>query len=506
MNQSLRGALTLFLLLATLVIPAGATWSIVLTNTKTGEVIVASATCVPNFDLLNLLPVVRVDIGGAAAQSAIDSGAINRKKIWNGFSQADRPNEILATLAATDNQHQQRQYGIVNFKSQPVTFTGNGAGAAKAGVTGVVGDLRYAIQGNVLTDEQVILAAEMALLNSAGDMGQRVMAAMEAARALGGDGRCSCSPVAPTSCGAPPASFTKSAHIGFFVIARHGDTDGVCTGPLGCANGNYYLTLNEIAGPAGPDPVLSMASKYTTWRSNLSGRPDHVLSRMTPGASRLVADGQTATTVFLELRDVDDIPLAGGGAAVTLAHAGASLTTLGPVTDYGNGMYSFEVTAGLASGKDTIEVAVHDGTVQATLYPPLKLTIDAASELHAGEVAISAAEPIEVPFTINFGSTTAGSAYILLASMTGTSPGTPVGSQTLPLNWDQLSIYTLNNPGAPLLPGSFGLLDPSGRATAHLKAPAGLLGAFVGLHLDWAAVALTQPESISSPVGLDILP
>ncbi|MFT4709909.1 MAG: hypothetical protein ACI9D0_002202 [Bacteroidia bacterium] len=506
MIQSLRGALALFLTLAILVIPAGATWSIVLTNTKTGEVIVASATCVPNLDLLKLLPVVRVDIGGAAAQSWGDTGAVNRMKIWSGFSQGDRPSKILDTLANTDNLHQFRQYGIVNFKSTPVTFTGSGAGDAKKGVTGVVGDLRYAIQGNVLTAEQVILAAESALLNSAGDMGQRVMAAMEAARALGGDGRCSCSQQAPTSCGAPPASFTKSAHIGFFVIARHGDTDGVCTGPTGCANGNYYLTLNEVAGAGGPDPVLSMASKYTTWRTSLIGHPDHVLSRMTPGASRLVADGQTATTVFIELRDVDDIPLAGGGAAVTLAHAGASLTSLGPVTDYGNGMYSFDVTAGLVSGKDTIEVTVDDGTVQATLYPPLKFSIDPASELHAGEKAISAAAAIEVPFTINFGAWNAGSAYILLASMTGTSPGTPVGAQVLPLNWDQLSIYTLNHPGAPILPGSFGVLDASGRATAHLKAPAGLLSAFVGLHLDWAAVALTQPESISTTVGLNVLP
>ena len=121
-------------------------------------------------------------------------------------------------------------------------------------------------------------------------------------------------------------------------------------------------------------------------------------------------------------------------------------------------------------------------------------------------LAQTLARIIDVPFTINFGSPTAGSSYILLASMTGTSPGTVVGSQTLPLNWDQLSIYTLNQPNNPIIPGSFGQLDPNGRATAHLKVPAGLLGAFVGLHLDWAAVALTQPAIISSTVGLDILP
>ena len=52
------------------------------------------------------------------------------------------------------------------------------------------------------------------------------MAAMQAARSMGGDGRCSCSPTLPTSCGSPPPSFTKSAHIAYMMVARAGDTEG----------------------------------------------------------------------------------------------------------------------------------------------------------------------------------------------------------------------------------------------------------------------------------------
>lgn len=506
MKNPFHGLLSLFLVTFAMIAPASATWSIIITNTTTGEVVAASATCIPNLDILAVVPVVRVGLGGAAAQSMGDTGAVNRKKIWNKFANGVRPNTMINDLAAGDPWHKYRQYGIVDFANSPATFTGSGAGAAKKGVTGVVGELRYSIQGNVLTDPIVIDAAETALLTSTGDMGQRVMAAMEAARALGGDGRCSCSPTAPTSCGAPPPGFTKSAHIGFLVIARHGDMDGVCTGPLGCANGNYYLTLNVSAGSAAPDPILTLAADHAAWRAGLSGHPDHVKTRVTQGASRLPADGITSTTVFIELRDVDDVAITTGGATLALTQTSSALTQLGPITDYGNGSYSFDVMAGSISGTETIDVRVDDGTVQATLFPPVTIEVDPKAALHAGETELSASATSEIPFTLNFGPSAATSAYFLLGSLSGTIPGTPLGSQILPLNWDALSLYTLTQPGAPLLPGSFGLLDANGRATASLAAPAGTLVAFAGLHLDWASIALTLPESLSNPVGLDITP
>ena len=54
------------------------------------------------------------------------------------------------------------------------------------------GSLKYAIQGNVLTGALVIHQAEQALRTTQGDLSQRLMAAMHAARLAGGDGRCSC--------------------------------------------------------------------------------------------------------------------------------------------------------------------------------------------------------------------------------------------------------------------------------------------------------------------------
>ena len=59
-------ALVAILIAAALAPRARATWSVVLTDTATGEVAIASATCINNFDLEFYLPVVRPGIGVAA--------------------------------------------------------------------------------------------------------------------------------------------------------------------------------------------------------------------------------------------------------------------------------------------------------------------------------------------------------------------------------------------------------------------------------------------------------
>src|SRR6185436_6146444 len=119
-------------------------------------------------------------------------------------------------------------FGIVDLTHPPVTYTGGQAGRAKKGVVGTVGDIVYAIQGNVLASENVITQCELTLREESGDLGQRVLAAMVRARELGGDGRCSCVPESLGDCGIPPAGFLKSGHVGFLLLARIGDADGGC--------------------------------------------------------------------------------------------------------------------------------------------------------------------------------------------------------------------------------------------------------------------------------------
>ncbi|MCC6675979.1 MAG: VCBS repeat-containing protein [Phycisphaerales bacterium] len=208
---------------------ASATWSIIIVDTRTGEVAVGSCTCLTGFDLQANTPVLLTGIGAATAQSSVDADGLNRVFIRDRFLEGVAPQDILAGLSAFDGQHQSRQYGFVDVMGRAATFSGAGAGGWKGGRTGVTGPsgtIAYAVQGNVLSGAPVVDRAVEAIENTPGDVAAKLMASMEAARNYGGDGRCSCSAGAPESCGPTPPSFTKASHIGYMLIARAGDRDG----------------------------------------------------------------------------------------------------------------------------------------------------------------------------------------------------------------------------------------------------------------------------------------
>ncbi len=505
----LRRLAALFGALLVLAFPVHATWSIVVVNTKTGEVSIAGATCLENFDLKRWLPVMRVGVGGGVAQGLIDTGAPHRIIIWNGLIAGDSPGEIVDTLISQGSGVVNRQFGVVNFKGAPATLSGSGLGVAFHGVTGTVGDLRYAIQGNVITGREVVEAAEHALIYTPGDLSQKIMAGMEAARALGGDGRCSCTTGGPISCGVPPPGFVKSAHVAFLVHSRIGDTDGNCIHATGCASGSYYIALNVIGDENDIDPVKQLQMDYDAWRAGIVGHPDHLLSTVHAGATALVADGVTSTDVTVRLVDVDRNPITSGGATVPVApvDGGTPFATPGPVTDHGDGSYTFPLTAGLAAGDDAFVIQVDDGTVAVTLYPYLRLAVDPLAPLHVGVSQVSAGAGADVPFVLNLGAGAAGDPYLLLGSVSGTSPGIDLGGGLiLPLNEDGFLHGTLALAGTAVLPGSIGTLDASGRAEASFLVPADPLLPLVGLRVDWAAVDYVGPLSVTNTVGFQVGP
>ena len=515
-KSPLQRLLLVGLSLISLVIPAGATWSIVVVNQRTGEVGIACATCIANFDLEVAVPMIVVGKGAAAAQSFIDMTGANRQFIFNALKNANAdPQGILDSLALSDTGHQTRQYGILSMAGGgPVTFTGTGAGLAATGVTGQVGDYVYAIQGNVLTADSVIFAAELAFTSTAGDMGQRLMAAMEAARALGGDGRCSCSNMSPTSCGAPPPSFTKSAHTGFLIVSRMGDTDGGCNSLRGCSTGSYHLDLNvrlNAAGVGSLDPVLRLQRRYAAWRLARVGRPDAIQS-IALGVDSLPADGLTQRSFTIQLVDLDGTPLSSGGTMVSVRHAapGASIVQLGAVLDNGDGTYTFDVTAGTTAGLDQLIVNADDGVLSVDLFPFVDVRSDAPPALHQGYDSVSAAAgPVSLPLEFNV-PTTAESApqrrYVLLASLNGTSPGTHLGRGLLPLN-EPLIILRAGHPVRHQSESVFGSLDSLGRASVLVDLDAGVLQRLMGQRLDFAAFYSDRggPKATNS-TGVQILP
>jgi hypothetical protein len=488
----------------TLVLPLPATWSIVVVNTATGEVAVGTATCLTSFDIQKGVPVIVPGVGAGASQSLLDSGGINRKIIQRGLIVGLTPDQILQQLSLI-NGYQARQFGIVNLVDTPVTFTGNNASAAKGGVAGVVGDLRYAIQGNILTGSAVWLEAEKALVQTPGDLSQRLMAAMEAARAMGGDGRCSCSPAAPTSCGAPPVSgFTKSAHCAFVGVARIGDSLGLCNATTGCADGDYFLELNYFGGTNDPDPVLVLQGMYDAWRLGQAGLPDQVHSTVAASAQSLPADGQARLSVEIALADIAGLPLATGGAAITYqVLSGASLVSIPlPVLDHGDGTYSFEIQAGSAAGTDVYRLLA-DGVV---LQPDVSVRVDPLAPLHLGFDAVSSSAGADVPITLNLDPALAGKPYHVLCSGSGTAPGTIAYGAAVPLNVDSLYLLSLGAPNTAPFLATAGLLDGAARAEATFAAPPGLLDPNVGGAIHWAVVVRTAPALVSGPLSFAVLP
>jgi hypothetical protein len=507
--MSRRPVLLSLALLVLLARPIGATWSIVLVDTKTGEVGVSACTCLEGLDLLKLLPVMVAGHGGGAAQSAIDTSCVNRKKMHDQLLLGTPPADIIPILLDGDLQKKVRQYGIADLSPAAAGYTGGGVLNYKQDITGTVGTITYAIQGNVLTGMPVITAAEAAVVNTPGTLADKLIAGMEAARSMGGDGRCSCDPDHPQQCGSPPPNFTKAADIGFMVVSRIGDTDGPCNAAVGCASGDYWLKLNvAFQFAADPDPVLQLESLYAGFKAGLAGHPDGIRSLAGFDHDALLADGQSTRTLTIALYDADGAAITQGGAAVTVTHApgSAGLSTIGAVRDNGDGTYTADVGSASGTGTDLLEVRVDDGSSHpATLYPFTPLQLRTA--LLADGDELSAAQGGNVALDLLGPSSAAGRGFAVALSAAGDSPGQQLGSGLhLPLNFDRVFALSPTIVAAGMLSGVPGRLDGASHAVAALAPPPGAFAALVGLPLTCAWFTLHPADFASNAIQVQIDP
>jgi len=100
----------------------------------------------------------------------------------------------------------------------------------------------------------------------------------------------------------------------------------------------------------------------------------------------------------------------------------------------------------------------------------------------------------------------ANRSYILVGSISGTSPGTPLpgGTVTLPINWDLFTNLIINMLNGPIFQNFLGVLDACGSGTATMNLPP-IPGA-AGLTM-YFAYALNGPwDFVSNPVAIQIVP
>ena len=96
--------------------------------------------------------------------------------------------------------------------------------------------------------------------------------------------------------------------------------------------------------------------------------------------------------------------------------------------------------------------------------------------------------------------------FLILASITGTAPGIPLGSGLeLPLVIDGWFNNMLANPGAGVVEGALGTLGPDGTASAQFTVPTGLDPALMGLTI-WHAWASLDLRAASNSIPITLTP
>ena len=123
--------------------------------------------------------------------------------------------------------------------------------------------------------------------------------------------------------------------------------------------------------------------------------------------------------------------------------------------------------------------------------------------------SISLAAGGTLTMTLDPGASHAGKVYLVLGTMSGTSPGFPLGSLHVPLNIDGYFSFTLANPGTGPLVDTFGLLDASGHATAMVVLPPGTMASLAGTTVNHAFGLLTPglgPDFVSNPIATLLAP
>jgi uncharacterized Ntn-hydrolase superfamily protein len=93
--------------------------------------------------------------------------------------------EALARLVEADQGREDRQVGVVDSAGRAATFTGSSCMDWAGGATG----RGFAAQGNILAGEQVVSAMSAAFSGADGDLSDRLLAALLAGDASGGDRR-----------------------------------------------------------------------------------------------------------------------------------------------------------------------------------------------------------------------------------------------------------------------------------------------------------------------------
>jgi len=161
--------------------PPVATFSIAAFDPKTGELGVAVQS---KFLAVGaVVPWAKAGVGAVATQARANTtyGPEGLRRLSAG----DEPAKVLAKLLAADKGRDHRQVGLVDARGRTATHTGKKCLPWAGGKTG----RNYCVQGNILAGPRVVDAMARGFEGAAGDLGERMLAALAAGQKAGGDRR-----------------------------------------------------------------------------------------------------------------------------------------------------------------------------------------------------------------------------------------------------------------------------------------------------------------------------
>lgn len=157
------------------------TYSIVARDPERGELGIAVQS--KFLSVGAVVPWAKAGIGAIATQALANTsyGIQGLNHLAAGRS----AQETLKQLLASDEGRADRQVGIIGMTGQPVSFTGERCFHWAGGLTGE----HYACQGNILVSGDTVEAMARTFEETDGLLCDRLLAALAAGQAAGGDGR-----------------------------------------------------------------------------------------------------------------------------------------------------------------------------------------------------------------------------------------------------------------------------------------------------------------------------
>ena len=157
------------------------TFSIVARDPATGELGVAVQS--RSLAVGSRVPHAKAGIGAIATQASsnVAYGVEGLALLEKGAA----PEEVVKRLTAADDRRDRRQVAVLDAKGRVKAYTGSGTTAWAGHVEGE----NYSVQGNILAGEAVVKEMARAFEQTKGELAMRLMAALDAAQAAGGDKR-----------------------------------------------------------------------------------------------------------------------------------------------------------------------------------------------------------------------------------------------------------------------------------------------------------------------------